>query len=242
MAAVQENRFRIGEHHHIEPSVNRVTGPGGVIRLEPKVMIVLCCLADHAGEMVSKERLLNAAWADVAVGDDVLIRAISELRRLFDDDPKQPRIIETIPKAGYRLIAPVTRPQSNEPPPGPTIRASWFHSKTATIAAASITLLIGIVGTLWLRPPAEVKSSAPSQPRLVQLTAFRGLEMSPTFSPDGTQVAFSWNGEKEDNFDIYLKIIGLSEVRRLTVRFRTGRQPGLVAGWPTDRLRAAASG
>ena len=239
---MQQNRFRIGEDYHVEPSLNRVTGPGGVIRLEPKVMIVLCCLADHAGEMVSKERLLNAAWADVAVGDDVLIRAISELRRLFDDDPRQPRIIETIPKAGYRLIAPVTRPQSNEPPPEPTIRASWFHSKTATIAAASITLLIGIVGTLWLRPPAEVKSSAPPQPRLVQLTAFRGLEMSPTFSPDGTQVAFSWNGEKEDNFDIYLKIIGLSEVRRLTVRFRTGRQPGLVARWPADRLRAAASG
>ena len=61
--------------------------------------------------MVSKERLLNAAWADTAVGDDVLIRAISELRRLFEDDPKQPRIIETIPKAGYRLIAPVTRPR-----------------------------------------------------------------------------------------------------------------------------------
>jgi Tol biopolymer transport system component/DNA-binding winged helix-turn-helix (wHTH) protein len=216
LAAVQENRFRIGEAYHVEPSLNRVTGPGGVIRLEPKVMIVLSCLADHAGEMVSKERLLNAAWADVAVGDDVLIRAISELRRLFDDDPKQPRIIETIPKAGYRLIAPVTRPESNEPPPEPTIRASWFHYKTATIAAASITLLIGIVGTLWLRPPAKVKSSAPSQPRLVQLTAFRGLEMSPTFSPDGMQVAFSWNGEKEDNFDIYLKIIGLSEVRRLT--------------------------
>ena len=244
MAAVQENRFRIGEAYHVEPSLNRVTGPGGVIRLEPKVMIVLRCLADHAGEMVPKERLLNAAWADVAVGDDVLIRAISELRRLFDDDPKQPRIIETIPKAGYRLIAPVIRPQSNEPPPEPTIRASWFHNKTATIAAASITLLIGIVGTLWLRPPAEVRSSAPSQQRLVQLTAFRGLEMSPTFSPDGTQVAFSWNGENEDNFDIYLKIIGLSEVRRLTadsapdvnpVWSPDGRQIAFVRQHPEDQ-------
>ena len=110
-------RFRIGDAYHIEPSLNRVTGPNGVTRLEPKVMLVLGCLADHAGEMVSKDRLLHAAWADTAVGDDVLTRAISELRRLFDDDPKQPRIIETIPKAGYRLIAPVTRPQSHEPPP-----------------------------------------------------------------------------------------------------------------------------
>jgi Tol biopolymer transport system component len=69
-----------------------------------------------------------------------------------------------------------------------------------------------------IAPATGSQSAAPSPPaRLVQLTAFRGLEISPTFSPDGTQVAFSWNGEHEDNFDIYLKIIGLSEVRRLTV-------------------------
>ena len=91
----------------VEPSLNRVTGPNGVTRLEPKVMLVLACLADHAGRMVPKDRLLHAAWPDTAVGDDVLTRAISELRRLFEDDPKQPRIIETIPKSGYRLIAPV---------------------------------------------------------------------------------------------------------------------------------------
>ena len=52
--------------------------------------------------------------------------------------------------------------------------------------------------------------------KVVQLTALNGLEVAPTFSPDGTQVAFSWNGEREDNFDIYVKTIGSSEVRRLT--------------------------
>ena len=70
-------------------------------------MLVLVCLAEHAGQVVPKDRLFHAAWPDTAVGDDVLTRAISELRRLFEDDPKQPRVIETIPKSGYRLIAPV---------------------------------------------------------------------------------------------------------------------------------------
>ena len=69
--------------------------------------MVLVCLAERAGQMVPKDRLLHSAWADTAVGDDVLTRAISELRRLFEDDPRQPRVIETIPKSGYRLIAPV---------------------------------------------------------------------------------------------------------------------------------------
>ncbi len=229
------NRFRIGEAYHVEPSLNRVTGPGGASRLEPKVMLVLCCLADRAGEMVPKERLLDSAWADVAVGDDVLTRAISELRRVFDDDPREPRFIETIPKAGYRLIAPVARPQPDDPAPELTIRGSWFHDKTAVIAAASVTLLIGVFGTLLLRRPAEVTSSAPLQPRLMQLTAFHGLEISPTFSPDGGQVAFSWNGEHEDNFDIYLKIIGSSEVRRLT----TDSAPDVNPAWSPDGRQIA---
>ena len=70
-------------------------------------MLVLVCLAEHARQVVPKDRLLHSAWPDTAVSDDVLTRAISELRRLFEDDPKQPRVIETIPKSGYRLIAPV---------------------------------------------------------------------------------------------------------------------------------------
>jgi DNA-binding winged helix-turn-helix (wHTH) protein len=56
----------------VEPTLNRVTGPNGVTRLELKVMLALTCLADHAGRMVLKDRLLHAGWPDTAVGDDVL--------------------------------------------------------------------------------------------------------------------------------------------------------------------------
>ena len=228
-----QHTFRIGEAYQVDPSLNRVTGPKGTTRLEPKVMLVLVCLADHAGQMVPKERLMASVWADTAVGDDVLTRAISELRRLFEDDPKQPRVIETIPKAGYRLIAPITRPQSDAALAGPAIDAG---SRYRTIAAASVALLIAVVGALWvLRPRDEVKTPAPLPVRVVQLTAFRGLEMSPSFSPDGTQVAFSWNSEHEDNFDIYLKIVGSSEVRRLT----TDSAPDVNPAWSPDGRQIA---
>jgi eukaryotic-like serine/threonine-protein kinase len=56
----------------------------------------------------------------------------------------------------------------------------------------------------------------PPAMKVVQLTALNGLEIAPTFSPDGTQVAFSWNGERGDNFDIYVQTVGASDVRRLT--------------------------
>ena len=53
-------------------------------------------------------------------------------------------------------------------------------------------------------------------PEIVPLTTYEGDEDSPSFSPDGNQVAFSWNGEKQDNFDIYLKLIGSPNSVRLT--------------------------
>lgn len=100
--------FRIGESHHVEPSLNSVAGPAGTVRLEPKVMQVLVRLAENAGEVVSKERLMRSVWPDAFVSDDVLTRCISELRRTFGDDAKEPRFIQTIPKSGYRLIARVS--------------------------------------------------------------------------------------------------------------------------------------
>jgi hypothetical protein len=58
--------------------------------------------------VLSKDRLLEAVWHNTFVGDDVLVRCISEIRYVFGDDPKSSRVIQTIPKGGYRLIAPVT--------------------------------------------------------------------------------------------------------------------------------------
>jgi DNA-binding response OmpR family regulator len=92
--------------YHVEPSLNRVTGPGGVSRLEPKVMLVLVCLAERAGQVVPKDRLFRSAWPDTAVTDDVLTRAISELRRLFEDDPRRPRVIEPSPRAATVSLRP----------------------------------------------------------------------------------------------------------------------------------------
>ena len=83
----------------------------------------------------------------------------------------------------------------------------------ALIAAGAIALgLIAIAA--WLRrAPPEI----PGAPlRLVALTTLAGSEYGPTFSPDGRQVAFAWDGEQQDNSDIYVKLVGSSEIRRLT--------------------------
>lgn len=91
----------------VEPDLNRLSKKGQeAVQIEPKVMEVLLYLAEHTGRVLSKERLIQAVWPDTFVSDEALWHAISSLRQVFGDDPKNPRMIQTVPKKGYRLIAP----------------------------------------------------------------------------------------------------------------------------------------
>jgi DNA-binding winged helix-turn-helix (wHTH) protein len=94
----------------VKPRSNSVTRDGISLQVEPKVMGVLVCLARHAPDPVSKEDLLQEVWPDTFVGEGVLTRSISELRRTLEDEAKEPSIIQTIAKRGYRIVAAV--PQS----------------------------------------------------------------------------------------------------------------------------------
>jgi len=102
---VQEE-FKVGDFR-VAVKLNRISQNGNSARVEPRVMQVLVRLAEHPGEVVSKDTLLETVWADTHVTDDVLTGCISTLRKVFGDNPRTPTFIETIPKAGYRLIAPV---------------------------------------------------------------------------------------------------------------------------------------
>jgi TolB-like protein/Flp pilus assembly protein TadD len=81
-------------------------------------MEVLVCLAKYAGETLPKETLFQTVWPDTFVTDDVLTHSISELRRAFEDDAREPRIIQTVPKRGYRLVAPVNAADAAAAPAG----------------------------------------------------------------------------------------------------------------------------
>ena len=101
-----ESDFRVGPWL-VQPQLNSVSQNGTGARLEPKAMQVLVRLAESADDVVPKDRLMRAVWGDTFVTEDVLTRSISALRRAFHDSTQQPRFIQTIPKGGYRLIAPV---------------------------------------------------------------------------------------------------------------------------------------
>jgi predicted ATPase/DNA-binding winged helix-turn-helix (wHTH) protein len=79
---------------------------GRPVPLEPRAFQVLCALIDRAGELVEHNALIDLVWGGVFVTPHSLTEAISQIRRALDDDPRQPRIIETAHRRGYRFIAP----------------------------------------------------------------------------------------------------------------------------------------
>src|SRR6516165_1125055 len=117
-------------------------------------MEVLVCLARHAGESLSKERLLQEVWPGTFVTDDALKRCILELRRVFADDAREPRVIQTIAKRGYRLVAPVTainvieHDQAESPPTlspntkGTGTRRWWMVGVVGALALLLVLLAV----------------------------------------------------------------------------------------------------
>jgi TolB-like protein/thioredoxin-like negative regulator of GroEL len=103
--------FRAGRWS-VDPNTGTLSGEGSTRRLQPRTMAVLQRLSQSAGDLVSKEQLLDEVWEGAFVGEDVLSRCIADIRRAMNDDARNPTVIETVPRRGYRLIAPVERPAS----------------------------------------------------------------------------------------------------------------------------------
>jgi DNA-binding winged helix-turn-helix (wHTH) protein len=114
--------FRLGDWL-VQPSLNRVCSGDARHQIEPKLMDVLVYLADRAGQVVSRQEIIDAVWAKRFLADTLLTRAISELRRVLGDDARAPNLIETVSKRGYRLLA-ISLPSPEVTPGAPaTMRA-----------------------------------------------------------------------------------------------------------------------
>ncbi len=116
-------------------SRNLITKGEQSVRLEPRTMAVLACLAEEPGVVVKRQDLEDRIWPGGVVGYDALSNVIARLRKAFGDDPKKPVVIQTIPKVGYQLIAVITRIS----PEGETGRSAQpLERKLAAILYADV--------------------------------------------------------------------------------------------------------
>ena len=119
------------------------------VTLRPKTFQILVYLVTHAGQLVTKESLLDAIWPETAVGDGVLKTSMNELRKALGETAKAPQWIATVHRRGYRFIAPITLKDSSPPSSG---HASSCRAPAGTRPSSRHTLSAGV------RPDASTAS------------------------------------------------------------------------------------
>ncbi len=157
-------------------SVNRLSGElardGVRLRLEERALLLLTFMADHAGEVLSADQLLSHAWPGVVVSPDSLYQAITLLRRQLGDDARNPTYIATVPRRGYRLVAPVAhdnapaeaalvaQPGSSPVPLLPAQQARSPSRRRIAIAAALAAVMAGGLLALPMARTGSARSVA----------------------------------------------------------------------------------
>ena len=122
--------YRFGEFE-LEPAQSRLSRGDAIVPVQPKVHDALHFFLDRAGQLLSREDLLDGLWPDTIVNEEALTQIIRKLRRALGDNPRDPQYVATVPKRGYRFVAPVELITA-APPSGPTLSVpAWFEAGAA---------------------------------------------------------------------------------------------------------------
>jgi Tol biopolymer transport system component/DNA-binding winged helix-turn-helix (wHTH) protein len=201
---------------------------GRRIRLQAQPFQLLALLIENAGEVVTRDEVCRALWqTDTFVDfEHSVAAAVSKIREALGDSAENPRFVETLPRRGYRFIGQLSRDlpqpavlQSNAEAQAVSTRPAAWRATWPRLAGwigISVVALL-VVGWGWLR-----WRSHPLSPVLIPVpfTSYPGVENAPTFSPDGSRIAFAWDGGARNGssagLDLYVKAIGSETLLRLT--------------------------
>lgn len=184
MATEAKSRERVifGEYE-LDCRTSELRRNGTVVRLQPQPAKVLSILVNRAGEIVTREELAEQVWgSDTHVDfEHGLNFAIRKIRSVLEDDPEQPRYLETLPKRGYRFIAKVSNRENPEmaelPDSAVTRRSGAVPSRILYSAIAAALVVAAGLGAWHYRRQAPAKVAAPIQS--VAVLPLRNLSNDP---------------------------------------------------------------
>ena len=171
-------------------------------------MKVLILLVNNIHSVVSRDQLIEEIWDNEFVGDDALTQAISKLRKVLESETKNPQIIETIPKTGYRFIGTIKK-QNNE--------SKTVSNQSINLSIIIYAILFVCVITVLFILNRNKKKITLIEP--VQFTSSAGRENHPALSPKGDFVIFSKRNLTDTKMNLYLRALNTNEIRRITNSF-----------------------
>ena len=206
------------------------------LKQQQQPLQVLNILLERAGEVVTREDIQKRLWPeDTYVDfDNAINSSIRKLREALGDSADSPRFIETLSRRGYRFIAPVSNgspasssasavpsenglgspaPQTDKVVSVPKMRPRHWRLLafgTATLVAFGVGL------AFWFSKSRSNAEDVNALLSAVPFTAYPGYEVLPSFSPEGTRVAFSWQRPGSNYPEVYIKLLGPGEPVRLS--------------------------
>lgn len=197
------------------------------LTLTRKKYEILLMLVTNAGRLLTKSEIIDQIWPDQNIEEGNLTNQIHSLRRLLRDDPRKPHIIITVQGLGYRFQPEVTVvTEADEPQNIPALPVEPPRRPRVKLAVAGLLVLVTIVAmTSWLMRSRSRRSDLPVAPVPIQLTAYPGVEQYPALSPDGSLIAYTWDGGNLHNRDIYIQQTDGSRQVRVTSYPGADRQP-----------------
>ena len=189
---------------------------GVKVPLQGQPFQVCAILLSRSGELVSREELRQQVWPeDTFVDfDHALNTAITKIRLALGDQADNPRFVETLPRRGYRFIAPVDKP--NSPAPAAVLLQKPIQGdgeSTVGIGCSALSLALLFAIGIWRFARNRAEARLPPL-EVVPMAAMPGFESDPAFSPDGNQVAFAFGAE--DKSGIYTAMVDGDKPLRLT--------------------------
>ena len=182
------------------------------LALEPKAFNLLLLMIERPGHVFTKQEIFERLWPDTVVTDHALTRVVAQLRRVLGDEARDGRYIETVPTRGYRWLPKVEPCAEVSPPaapapqvPAPQAPRSW--APRAWAIGVITVIVLGIVAWTERRTrtePIDLHAVLPADVvRPLQLTTSAGLDIHPSFSPQGDAVAFA--SDRSGTFELYVR-------------------------------------
>lgn len=210
--------IRFGNGFELNTASGELFKRGHRLRLQEQPFQVLVALLEKPEEVVTRDELQHRLWPGhtVASFDEGLNSAIRRLRSVLGDSAEQPRYVETLPRRGYRFIAPIDTPSEPLVEVSPHVDAVVRRPGSSAprrwqIAAA---IAVAALGVIWFLVSRDSRTAPSPGATFTQITRDAGTEASPTISADGHFVAFV--ARADDNDDIFLQAVGSQARTNLT--------------------------
>ena len=161
------------DRFELDPADRRLSRDGAPVELSARYLDALLLLTREQGRLVTKDRFHDEVWRGIPVTDEALTQCITTLRRQLGDEAGRPRFIETVPKHGYRFIAPVEQLGQGGRPQAPAqtvLDPSWREFFTLAVAGTVGGGAAGLTGGLLYGFTAAAQPGVGSLSVLLVLT------------------------------------------------------------------------